>query len=240
MTLRGELGAVALHQAGKPGPAFVLFVHMASLLSPNRSVPVVLLLACASVACVRDSVPDPRSAASAYADAAARGDAAAIYAMLDTESRRSMTLDDVRRMVAEERAELADQAKAIRSPQAEVKAAARVRFADGEDAVLQIQNGRFLVSSADAMPTGAHTPSQALEELRRVLARRSYAGLMRVLTQGSRSSMESDLRSLVQGLENPEGLDVQQTGDSAVVHVPGGHLVKLRREEGMWRIEDVD
>jgi len=213
---------------------------MASLPSLIRPLLVVLALACASVACVRETVPDPKSAANAYADAAARGDATAIYGMLDAESRRAMTLDDVKRMVTEERAELVDQAKSIRSPQAQVKATARVRFADGEDALLQIKDGRFLISSADAMPTGAHTPSQALEELRRVLARRSYPGLLRVLTQGARSSMENDLRSLVQGLEKPDGLDVQQTGDTALVHVPGGHLIKLRREEGIWRIEDVD
>jgi hypothetical protein len=199
-----------------------------------------VVIALFTPACLREAVPDPRSAAHAYAQAATRGDADAIYAMLDRESRRSMTLEDVRKMVSQERAELVDQAKAIRSPQAEVKAVARVRFADGEDALLQVKDGRFFIASADALPSGARTPAQALEELRRVLARRSYGGLLRVLTQTSRSSMENDLRSLVQGLENPEGLDVQQTGDTAVVHVPGGHVVKLRREEGIWRVEDLD
>jgi hypothetical protein len=104
---------------------------MVPILSSKRVVPALLLLALGASACVRESVPDPRSAAAAYAEAAARGDAAAIYAMLDNESRRSMTVDDVRKMVQLERAELADQAKAIRSPQAEVKAMARVKFADG-------------------------------------------------------------------------------------------------------------
>jgi len=214
---------------------------MASTLAFDRAlVAAVLAAACTLPACVRETVPDPRHAAAAYADAAARGDADAIYAMLDSSSRRAMTQQDVRQMVSQERAELADQAKAIRSPQAEVKAFARVRFADGEDAVLEVRNGRFLVASADALPSGARTPSQALGDLRRVLARRSYAGLMRVLTQSTRSSMENDLRSLVEGLENPEALDVQQTGDQAVVHVPGGHVVKLRREAGTWRVEDID
>jgi hypothetical protein len=199
-----------------------------------------LLAAFGAAGCVRESVPDPRTAARAYAEAASRGDAEAIYGMLDSESQRSMTLQDVRKLVAGERAELAEQAKAIRAPQAQVKAAARVRFADGEDAVLEIKDGRFLIASADALPSGARTPAQALDELRRVLARRSYAGLMRVLTQASRSAMENDLRSLVQGLESPEGLDIQQTGDTALVHVPGGHVVKLRREGGTWRVEDLD
>jgi hypothetical protein len=190
--------------------------------------------------CVRETLPDPRQAANAYADAAARGDASAIYEMLDEQSRRTMNKQDVRRLVAQERQELADQAKAIRSPAADLKAQARLRFADGEEALLDVRDGKFLVASADALPAGSRTPAQALDQLRRVLARRSYAGLMRVLSERTRTAMESDLRSIVDGLENPEGLDVQQTGDSAVVHVPGGHLVKLRREAGTWRIEDID
>ena len=238
--LLGWMSARTAQQTGKPAPAFVLFGHMILNPSLKRVVPAMLTLALSASGCIRETVPDPRSAASAYAEAAARGDAEAIYAMLDNESRRSMTIDDVRKMISLERAELADQSKAIRSPQADVKAMARVKFADGEDAVLEVKDGKYFVASADALPTGARTPAQVLEKLRRVLARRSYAGLMRVLTDNARSAMENDLRSLVQGLENAEGLDVQQTGDTAVVNIPGGHLVKLRREGGTWRVEDID
>ncbi len=61
-----------------------------------------------------------------------------------------------------------------------------------------------------------------------------------VLSQETRGAMESDLKSLVEGLENPDTLDVKVSGDSAVVEVPGGHQVKLRREAGVWRIQDFD
>ena len=88
------------------------------------------------------------------------------------------------------------------------------------------------------LPAGARTPEQALEQLRRVLARRSFAGLMRVLSPATRSAIEGDLRSLVTGLEHPEGLEVSIVGDSATVQVPGGHEVKLRREAGVWHVED--
>jgi predicted nucleic acid-binding Zn-ribbon protein len=186
-------------------------------------------------------MPDPRAAADAYADAASRGDADAIYDMLDEDARRALTREDVRKLVADQRKELADQAKAIRSTEARVQASARIRFADGEDAVLDLsENGHFLVASADALPAGARTPTQALDQLRRVLARRSYAGLLRVLSTPTRSAMENDLRSLVEGLENPEELDVQQSGETATVRVPGGHLILLRREGGTWRIDDID
>jgi hypothetical protein len=185
-------------------------------------------------------MPDPKDAVRAYAEAAARGDADAIYGMLSEKGQRSLSRDEVRRLVGEERKELADQAKALAAPGVVVKARARVRYPDGEDATLELEGGTFRISAADALPAGARTPAQALEQLRRVLARRSYAGLLRVLSPSTRSAIENDLRSLVEGLEHPEGLEVQVAGDRATVQIPGGHEVKLRREAGVWHVEDFD
>jgi len=186
-------------------------------------------------------MPNPRDAADAYADAIDRGDSDAIYDMLDDETRRALTRDDVRRLVADQRAELADQAKAVRSSEARIRANATIRYQDGEDAVLELSdNGQFRIASADALPAGAKTPAQALQQLRRVLARRSYPGFIRVMSSSTRSAMENDIRSLIDGLENPEELEVRQTGDTAVVRTPGGRSILLRREEGIWRVEDID
>lgn len=194
------------------------------------------------VACGSSTLPPPEDALKAYAEAAEKGDAEAIYAMLSDKGRRSLSREEVRDMVAAERKELAEQAKALSSADtmARLKTQARVRWADGEDATLSLEDGDFRISAAAALPAGARTPEQALSQLRRVLARRSYAGLMRVLTPATRSAIESDLRSLVEGLEHPSGLEVQVTGDSAVVQVPGGHEVKLKREGGVWRVDDFD
>jgi hypothetical protein len=73
-----------------------------------------------------------------------------------------------------------------------------------------------------------------------VLARRSYAGLMRVLSPATRAAVENDVRSFVDGLSDTGSLPVQVTGDAALVSVPGGHQVKLKREGGVWRVEDFD
>ncbi len=201
-----------------------------------------LLLALASAGCGASSLPDPRDTVQAYAAAAQRGDADAIYGLLSEKGQKSLSREEVRRMVKDERAELADQAKSLGAAGVVVKTRARVRYPDGEIATLEYDPATraFRISAADALPAGARTPEQALEQLRRVLARRSYAGLMRVLTPATRSAIESDLRSLVEGLEQPEGLEVNVSGDSATVQVPGGHEIKLRREAGVWRVEDFD
>lgn len=184
------------------------------------------------------ALPDARDAAQAYADAAARGDADAIYGMMAEPSRRVMTREELAAKVADQRAELAEQAKAIASPATQIKAEATVPFADGEAATLTVEDGSYKVATADALPAAARTPAQALEMLRRVLARRSYAGLMRVLSKRTREAIETDMRSIVEGLEQPEGLDVKVTGDTATVEVPGGHVVRLRKEDGAWHVED--
>jgi hypothetical protein len=199
-----------------------------------------LLLVPALEGCTGRAVPDPRSAADEYAAAAARGDADAIYEMMTTSAQKSRSRDDVKRLVKEQREELSEQAKLVTARDARVEATARLRYDDGEEAQLELRDGRFWITSSGALPGGSRTPEQALDQLRRVLARRSYAGLMRVLTPATRAAIELDLRSLVSGLERPETLHVQVTGDAAAVTVPGGHTVKLKRDGGVWRVDDFD
>lgn len=191
-------------------------------------------------ACSRPVVPDPRDAAREYAEAAERGDSDALYEMMTSDARRKYGRKGVARAVKNARAELKARGKALASESSEVEATARVAYADGEQATLEITDGEFRVASAGALPAGAQSPEQALDQLRQVLARRSYPGLLRVLSGESRSAMENDLRSLVTGLEHPETLDIEVDGDEAVVRIPGGHVVKLKREAGVWRIDDFD
>src|ERR1700722_3131508 len=187
--------------------------------SPLPGRPIFLLAVLAG--CASASVPDPHAAALAYAGAASQGDGAAIYAMLSSTSKQSRSAADVQRMVGDERAELADQGRELARSDVRIEATARLRFTDGEEAALELRDGRYGITAAGALPGGARTPEEALDQLRRVLARRSYAGLMRVLSPTTRASIENDLRTLVEGLDLPDTLPVQVTGDSAVVNVPG-------------------
>jgi hypothetical protein len=200
----------------------------------------VVVVATALAGCARPALPDPTDAAREYANAAERGDSEAIYGMLSARARQSFGREGTKRLVAGSRAELQRQGKALNTPGASLETTARVRFADGEQAELVVEKGHFRIASAAALPSGARTPAQALGELRAALARRSYAGLMRALTSEARSALENDLSSLVEGLDQPETLDVKISGDRAEVSVPGGHTVKLKREAGVWRIEDFD
>lgn len=195
---------------------------------------------CAWLGCARPEVPDPRTVAQRFADAATRGDANAIHAMLTERAQTEYGRSGTERLVRDSRAELRRLGQALRSGQLKWQTRAQVRFPDGELATLPVEDGEFKIESASGLPAGAHTPAQALDQLRLALARRSYPGLIRVLSAETRSNVENDLRSLVKGLENPESLDVKLLGDSADVTIPGGHSVRLKRESGLWRVEDFE
>ena len=205
-----------------------------------RALALAVSLALAGVGCGKTAVPDPHDALTAYARAATAGDADALYAMMTERSQRALGQDGVRRAVADGKSDLAELGAAAASPSARVRASARVRFGDGEEARLALEDGAFRVAAAAALPAAARTPEGALGELRRVLARRSYAGLMRVLSKDTRAAIDRDIQGLVEGLDRPETLEVKVVNDRALVEVPGGHRVRLKRESGVWVVEDFD
>lgn len=209
-------------------------------MSDLRGFVAALVLGSASLAGCAPALPAPDATLRAYAAATKRGDAEAVSRLLTNESRQSLGKAGIERALTDAKAELAEQASAVDKGGWSLKATARVRFADGEDAVLALEDGAFRVTSAEALPSAARTPSDALAALRRVLARRSYAGLLRVLSRETRAAMERDLAAIVDGLTRPDSLDVRIKGDEAQVELAGGHLVRLKREAGVWRVEDFD
>jgi hypothetical protein len=190
--------------------------------------------------CSPAPIPEPHAATAEYAKAVERNDVRAVYSMLTDEAKVAYGVDGTRRLLADAREEVLRQTKAVSSDRAKFHAVAEVPYVDGERAVVEVEDGRYRISAAAGLPFGARTPGAALSELRRALAQRSYAALMRVLTSDTRGSLEGDMRTLVDGLERPETLEVKIHGESAEVSVPGGHRVLLKREGGVWRIHDFD
>jgi hypothetical protein len=198
------------------------------------------LLAGLAGGCAEARLPDPKQAAMRYAEAARAGDSERIYALLSSEAQRDYGRQGTRKLVEQAKAELRRQGAALLSPKARVKGSAAIRFEDGESALFELEDGTFHLSSLGTVPSRPRSPAEALGDFRRALARRSYSALLGVLSAETREALEGDLKSLVEGLENPDTLDVKVSGDNAVVEVPGGHQVKLRREAGVWHVQDFD
>jgi len=199
-----------------------------------------MLLPLFGVGCAAASATtSPDAAIDAYADALAQGDAAAIHAMLDATSARSLSKEELRRLFEDLKPELAEQARALRAAGRSVKSGAEIAYPGGEVVHLDLEGGAFRVAAADALPAGARTPSEALAQLRKALSRGSYRGLLRVLSPRTRAAIAQEMRALLDGLAAADALLIELKGDSAFVNVPGGHRVQLRRTDGIWYVEDM-
>jgi len=206
-----------------------------------RAVPPARMLALSALlglSCASPRVADPAQAVEAYRQATLRGDANALYALLTTRSQRELGPQRTRELMRDGTQELARAAKRLSDSSVQPDVVARVRFEDGESTELVLEDRVFKISAAATLPAAARTPAEALSDLRRALSRRSYAALVRVMSQETRGALEHSVAAMVRGLEEPETLAVEVQGDSAEVAIPGGHVVKLKRETGVWKIED--
>jgi predicted ArsR family transcriptional regulator len=185
-------------------------------------------------------MPDPRLAAQRWSDALQRGDAEVVYSLLSQSAREALGREGVRQLLDRDRKELVAAAAAATGPNARVETLARVSYSDARSALVVLEDGAFRVAAAAALPAHAASPEAALQELREVLARRSFAGLIRVLTADAGQVLDAHLASVVEALGDPATVEIEIDGRRATARLPGGHTVKLEREDGAWRVRDFD
>ena len=200
------------------------------------------LLCVACVGCTNaSSIPDPRVAAEAWADAAERGDADALHGMLSKRSRATVSKADVAATVSSAKGELKDQAKDIRDVKDHIAAVAVVRWEDGTEASLVLENGRFRVKSAMLMPGGGATAPEAVAGFRDALRRRSYPALLRMLTPALRATVEAQLKGLEKSIGDPEKLPYPtDSGDEVEIKLENGHKLRLKRVDKTWYIDNFE
>jgi hypothetical protein len=198
------------------------------------------LLALGALACSRHALPDPRLTAQRWAAAVESGNEEEMYALLSAPARQAHGQAGVARLLASDRRELVALARAGAASTAALETSASVVFADERTARVVLEGGQFRVAAAGALPAGAATPRDALRELREVLAQRSFAGLLRVLTRDSARSLDGGLDDLVEALAESSSVEIDVEGRRATAQLPGGHTVKLEREDGIWRVKEFD
>jgi hypothetical protein len=197
--------------------------------------PTVVCLACAS-----RQVPDPRATVRLWSEALERGDSNTVYALLDESSQQALGREGVTQVLTRDRQELLLAARAAGADNARLETVARVSFEDDRSALLVLEDGQFKLAAAAALPARADTPEDALRELRDVLERRSFAGLLRVLTEDASQTLSGHLEGVVEALGDPGTVQIEVDGRRATARLPGGHTVTMEREDGAWRIRDFD
>lgn len=198
-------------------------------------------LAVGATACATTrSIPDPRAAAEAWADAADRGDAEALHGMLTKRSAATISKADVAATVASAKVELKDQAKEIRETK-EITAVALLRWDDGTEATLVLEKGQFRVKSAMLMPGGGARPEETIAGFRDALHRRSYPALLRMLSPALRAAVEAQLKGLEKAIGDPEKLPIPpDAGDEIEIKLENGHKLRLKRIDKTWYIDNFE
>jgi hypothetical protein len=199
-----------------------------------------ILLMLAVNACSASQLPDPEEAVAVYAAAIERGDADALYALLDRDSQRAVSREELVRILQSTRADLTARARLFRAADARSNTEARVAFADGRVGYLVAEEGQFRIQGLDLLPLGARTPEEALGRLGRALKSQSHVALAGVLTRQTKAQLEEHLSSLAGSLDHPGEVELEIDGDSAVATTRSGRRVELVQEDGFWKIRDFE
>ncbi|MBK8412995.1 MAG: hypothetical protein IPL19_34095 [Sandaracinaceae bacterium] len=181
--------------------------------------------------------------ARAYADAVRRGDAEAVYALLDAETRASLTLDDLRAQMAEAPEELREQATAVEAalgdPQL-VETRASVPLRTGQHAVLVIEGERWRLVGTLLDAVSLATPEDAVMAFRSALERRSLSSIGRILARAPRAEIDAQIERFLLDTEDQPALDVDIQGNEATVRTASGRVIRMVREAGEWHVLSVE
>ena len=189
--------------------------------------------------CGGAQTPDPSAALARYRAAAETGDAEALYGLLSRDAQRRYNREEIAAFISADGVELQERSKAFANAGVFAEIRAEVRLANGQVAALRLEDGRYRVSSAQALPTVSASPVQALSRLRAAIQDRDYRALLRLLSSEARTAAEQERAILLDDLGQPSSLSIEVDGDRARVTLPSGREISLKREDGSWRFDDL-
>lgn len=195
-----------------------------------------------ALGCLRAGVPDPRVTANEWAEAADKGDADALHGLLTRRGQATVSRAEVATTVGSAKAELRAQAGEIRRATKEpVPTVALLRYPDGTEATLVLEEGRFALRSGGFLPGGGAHPEETIAAFRDALRRRSYGALLRLLSPNLRAVVEAQLSGLERAIpDDPRKVVPTEAGDELEIKLDDGHRLKLRRVDKTWYIENFE
>ena len=203
-----------------------------------RFLALILLVGCGGSA---GQVTPPATTLQAYSEAVRASDAEKAHALLDEETRAEVSVDELRSLLGENQAELADQARELERVAAEgITARARVPLESGESVALVLEDGRWVVDGGVLDAPALRTPLDAVLSLRRALRRRSFRGMSRVLAREPRAELDAEIERILEDTADERDLRVEIQGNRARVLTTSGREIVLVREAGEWRVLSID
>lgn len=209
---------------------------MLAALKAARLFPLLWLAGCGHAA-----VP-PESAVQLYVAALERNDAHAAYGMLSTAVRLRLPESEFAerwRLATDERHVQSERLKASATQTVE---SATLVFHDGRRVAMARDGRQWRITGTAIGELHAATPEDALRLLVQALDARRYDLVIGVLAEPLRSEVERQLRERLEGLKAALGKSpsVEVIGDRARLQYDPRFRVELEREDGEWRILDLN
>lgn len=208
-----------------------------------------------SVGCGGSGAADPDRVLSAYSRAVEAGRADDAYALLSSESKKSISFEQFQRILKENPEEARDLAQSLRRPQAAPpRVTATVTGPDGESSILLVyEQGAWRVDASAIDLYSQRTPEAAVRSFLRAYENRRYDVLLKFVPDDQREgTTAAELKKAWDGEERADmdrltgalkaslpTAKVELFGDRASLAFGAGGSVELVRERGLWKIEDL-
>jgi hypothetical protein len=227
---------------GNPGP-----MRQAALL--------LLLLALPAQGCGGSAGADPDRVLRDYSLAVESGKAAEAYALLSSESKKSISFEQFQRILKENPEEARELAQSLRRPQSgPPRVTATVTGPDGESSILLIyEQGAWRVDASAIDLYSQRTPEAAVKAFLRAYENKRFDVLLKFVPDDQSEGLTAaELKKSWEGEERADmdrltgalkaslpTAKVELFGDRATLAFGAGGSVELVRERGLWKIEDL-
>jgi hypothetical protein len=225
-------------------------------MTATRPPPLVLvfsvLLASVSAACAHPQ-RGPAEALSDFGAAVERKDYAAAYALMTADYRRRIPFDDFRHELEGGGADVPAVAHRLRDEAARTPLQIDVEVDLGQKLTLVLEAGQWRVAAHPFDLYAQQTPRAALRSFVRAIELGRYDALMRLIPNRYRVAVTVDKlrdywqgerkdanRKLLTDLRANIGAPIVETGDEARMPYADNSEVRFVREDGLWKVEDVN
>lgn len=229
---------------------------MQNLPAPRQlSLAASLALGACLVSCGGSAGANPDRVLNEYSLAVEGGRAEDAYALLSTESKKSISFEQFQRILKENPEEARELARSLRRPQSgPPRVTATVTGPDGESSILLVyEEGKWRVDASAIDLYSQRTPEAAVRAFLRAYENKRYDVLLRFVPEDQREgttaaelkkSFEGEARADMDRLTGAlkaslPTAKVELFGDRATLAFGAGGSVELVRERGLWKIEDL-
>ncbi len=194
--------------------------------------------------CGRAATPDPAVALRSYLTALERDDPKAAWASLSSATRAQAPEGD---FIARWRASPTERAQQVAWLRARLAGGppsqwAAVVFTDGTRIPLTHDADGWRLGTTALGEARATTPEEALRAFARAVEERRFDQLLGLLAEPLRGEVERQLRERIERLQAAlqKGAAIEVNGDRARLQYDPRFRLDLRRQDGQWRIFDLN